>query len=755
MNKIDSVHVLNPYRPRRIYLKNEKEEYPSIMAYIFNHILGKNRLHYKKLYEFYQKNPTKYTELKQVFDNLELTCRKDIIQKALENAYKVKILDNYNQIQEIKNTVIQSDRFDTELIQDIIKKLCDHYDSKLTEEQKNILFKIYKVHETLIYMLSQGYDIKLFINKNCEEILKILNQTHADPLWEHKKNLFLIFYNNFPMKKSHVLQKVKNCPLVEAEAKNPGQMVYHIRRNYIIKSSLGLPEKKTLNDYINQRIEQEKIKEMIRIYLNDKYKEYKLLNQELINKEWEEYINTEYLKILTDLTFEEKYNLLENYTNITDHSEHHLKFIQELKNQLISNEEEEELRANSNQSQQEIIPESIKEIAFESQTQKKLLQELEMGMESDNDSDEPIDNKLDFLNPDHKGLMLIDSMVYPSISVYVYTKLLQWIEKDKLINIYPLIIQTHPKKKLTVKDFKSLNELEILCKQKYNERKVFYGLKILNALLENILFCDQLLALNTDPIYIIMNDKLLGIDEHGNGENKLGLALQDMRQLLLKKKCTKKKDRFMDQLYTCSSNPIIRNWLEERYKDISKTIKIFSYFFNIHPINCKVVSYIINKFYLPNNAIYLNCQGQNSSRPPLIFIQKIHAEFQNIEYDVKIIQLLWNYISCLCYSVIKLNNGENVNITLKKYRDKLESGEKKSKKLIRKALENVACHFKNFRKDMPVSYYIPSAQVIMGLSSLPRIDLKTKSEKDAMIQYLKNANVNRLNFFAKNKCRQL
>ena len=375
MNKIDKSHPLNPYCPRKIYVENEKEEFPSVMAYIFIHILGnKDKLHYRKIYEFYINNPDNYEDLEQVFNTLETACRTTIIQNALNKAYKAKILANYNQIEEIKNAVVQANRFDINLIQNTVKKICDSYQTKLTEEQKNILFTNYKIHETLNYMLSQGYDIKLFSNKNHKEILETLTQSHTDPLWEHKKNIFLLYYNNFPMKKS------QDCALVDEEVKNPGTMVNKLRRSYILKSSLGMPEKKTLNDYINQRIEDEKIKEMIRIYLNNKYLEYKFKNQDLVNQEWEEYIDMKYLEISQDLTHGEKLKLLENY-NMVNHSEHHLKFIQELKNQLISDEQEQELRESLNISYGPKMP-SKEIITFESKTQKKLMEELEMGIES-------------------------------------------------------------------------------------------------------------------------------------------------------------------------------------------------------------------------------------------------------------------------------------------------------------------------------------------------------------------------------------
>ena len=501
MDKIDNLHALNLYRPRRIY---EGQEFPSIMAYIYYHILGKDKLHYRRMYEFYQDNPDNYEDLEQVFDGLETACRTNIIKNALDKGYKARILAHHNQIEEIKNAAVHTTRFDIELIHDIIKKICVRYQTKLTAKQKNALFTNYKIHETLNHMLSQGYDIKLFSNKDHKEILETLTQSHTDPLWEYKKNMFLLFYNNFPLK------KVQDCALVEEEIKNPGTMVTKLRRNYILKSSLGMPEKKTLNDYIKQRIEDEKIKEMTRIYLNDKYSEYKFKNQDLLDQEWEEYINIKYLEILEDLTREEKQNLLDEYETV-NHSEHHLKFIQELQNQLISDEEEQSLRENSYIPMEEEEP--INEI-FESKTQKELMKELEMGVESNDEEELPINN-LDFLDPDHQEFIIVDSLLYPSISAYVYTKLLQWIEKNKLV--YPLIMNTRPKKKMLLQDFKSTDRLIELCKQKYNERKVFYGLKILHVLLDNMLFCDQLLALDTGKIYIIMNDTVLGVDKQGHG----------------------------------------------------------------------------------------------------------------------------------------------------------------------------------------------------------------------------------------------
>ena len=41
-----------------------------------------------------------------------------------------------------------------------------------------------------------------------------------------------------------------------------------------------------------------------------------------------------------------------------------------------------------------------------------------------------------------------------------------------------------------------------------------------------------------------------------------------------------------------------KKWLKEKYEDLIITIKIFAKFFNIKPINSKVVKYIIAQIYL-------------------------------------------------------------------------------------------------------------------------------------------------------------
>ena len=71
-----------------------------------------------------------------------------------------------------------------------------------------------------------------------------------------------------------------------------------------------------------------------------------------------------------------------------------------------------------------------------------------------------------------------------------------------------------------------------------------------------------------------------------------------------------------------------------------------------------------------------------------------------------------------------MDNG-NVTQTIKKYQSRLDYSENKSRKLISKALNNVACHIKNFQEHTPTGYYTCSAQIIAGVLNPPKFDLKS------------------------------
>ena len=97
----------------------------------------------------------------------------------------------------------------------------------------------------------------------------------------------------------------------------------------------------------------------------------------------------------------------------------------------------------------------------------------------------------------------------------------------------------------------------------------------------------------------------------------------------------------INKIYKCGSNPIIKKWLKEKYEDLITTIKIFAKFFDINPITPKIVKYVIDKIYLPNVSIYLNCQ---KSIPDEDFIINIKDQFVGYEIiDTIIISYLEIY----------------------------------------------------------------------------------------------------------------
>ena len=97
---------------------------------------------------------------------------------------------------------------------------------------------------------------------------------------KEKKNEFMKFFNS-----------IDSNSIICTNQKLSPNLVQDLRQKYLSKSYLGMPEKKTLADYVKLRIKNEKIKEMIKKFLDEKYAETKAQNTDLINSDWEEEFN--------------------------------------------------------------------------------------------------------------------------------------------------------------------------------------------------------------------------------------------------------------------------------------------------------------------------------------------------------------------------------------------------------------------------------------------------------------------------------
>jgi len=746
MFRIEANNYQSPFYPCALYMRNERCEYPSVMAYIYNHLLGNKKKNLGQFFDFYRKNMN-FSELQDVYNKLAEQCKENFFKDRLSEAYKRTILVNFNNLEKEWPTV-HTTEFNNDTINEILQKYHTKYITKLTKDEKDKHLKYFKIKKTLKFLLSQRYDINCFSGKSLDEILESLKLSDKeDPLWDRKKCEFMKFYNKLDSDKI-CLKKLDSLP---------SNLVENLRKEYISRASLGMPEKQTLNDYIKKRIENEKIKEMIRIFLNEKYADAKAKNTQLINEDWEHEFNDYAQKMLQDMDIEEKKKFLELYEKIEEHSQHHLQFLEKLQEQMTENIDDESVKSESvkSASTQSTTSSTEEEPKFETETQKKLLEQLQMELNSEPEVEsKEIIRENHLLNPDFKQLITMDDKQYGSIGCYVYAKFLDWISPDLYYEIF-----TNPKDALksekyrkNLDNFKSLEDLKKLCDRKLDEKKVFLAQKALYSLYFNKdkwHLRDQLVQSGTDNIYVFINDPVLGVNAQGVGENKIGLTLENIRTLLAK---SDTKNKIFDKIYKCGSNPVIKNWLKTKYDDLITTIKIFAKFFHISPINSKVVKYVIDNIYLPNVSIYLHCQ---KSIPSEEFISNMQDQFIGTKIDTKIILDIWKYVACLCFNIIKANKGGDIAQTIKNYQSRLDYGENKSRKLIKKALDNIACHIKNFQEHTPTGYYTCSAQIIGGMEIAPTFDLKAETEKDAMIKYLgKHTSTNRINFFAKNKCRK-
>ena len=97
MFRIESNNYLSPFNPIAIYMENEKCEYPSVMAYVYHHLLGNDRKNLEKLFEFYRKKQN-FSELQSVYEELYEKHREIFFKNRLEEAYKKVILTNFNDL---------------------------------------------------------------------------------------------------------------------------------------------------------------------------------------------------------------------------------------------------------------------------------------------------------------------------------------------------------------------------------------------------------------------------------------------------------------------------------------------------------------------------------------------------------------------------------------------------------------------------------------------------------------------------------
>ena len=334
MFRIEANNSQSPFHPCSLYIRNERCEYPSVMAYIYNHLLGDKKKNLGELFNFYRKNKN-FSELQDVYNRLSEQCKEKFFKDRLSEVYKRIILLNFNNLEKEWPTVYTTE-FNNDVINEILKKYHSKYTKKLTKVEKDDRLKYIKIKKTLEFLLSQGYDIDCFSGKTLDEILESLKSSNGkDPLWDRKKCEFMKFYNKLDSDKI-CLKKLDTLP---------SNLVENLRKEYISRAPVGMPEKQTLNDYIKKRIENEKIKEMIRIFLNEKYADAKAKNTQLINEEWELEFNDYAQKLLEDMNLVEKKKFLDLYDKIEEHSEHHSKFIEKLQAQMTEDIDDESVQS--------------------------------------------------------------------------------------------------------------------------------------------------------------------------------------------------------------------------------------------------------------------------------------------------------------------------------------------------------------------------------------------------------------------------
>ena len=281
-----------------------------------------------------------------------------------------------------------------------------------------------------------------------------------------------------------------------------------------------------------------------------------------------------------------------------------------------------------------------------------------------------------------------------------------------------------------------------------NNRKIQLAQTALDARFKVLKF--QIALLQTDNKVIkfdYSNDKIL--------ESEIGKYMMKIRRRLKYKKdiIFKNKKRLNYMILKAGHDPYMNKWLESRYKDIIRTIIIFANFFEIKPINKNIVDYVIHHFYLPCQSIYLEECGGEKVIPPE-FQRKVELFFEKNNYDIEVLQTLWNFVSCLSYNLIYTlyrlrqtwKRPKNIKKTIKSFKTELTYSKSASDENIKLAIKHISDLFRQYKPDKHIYNYLPSvAEIISGKEY---IQDATTDQSEEILEWLKNnAPRNRINFF--------
>lgn len=269
------------------------------------------------------------------------------------------------------------------------------------------------------------------------------------------------------------------------------------------------------------------------------------------------------------------------------------------------------------------------------------------------------------------GIMLnIEGKIYPTISHYIFTKLLANLpggKKDTLIgnmtNAYKniLISQNAGFNIENFKDPSTISNIYLRFRSENDEKRLKeYASKGLDKKFENRVLQDVLLMTeNANLVWSDFSDPILGVGPKDViGENFVGEYLMKLRKKIEKSREGETFEKLnITHINEIISDMFVRDWMTMRIKDMCRVIHIVKdYLWSKYGISAKIDSNIaeavLDKIYQPCSQIYGVADKITVSIPHYfnVLIRGCPG-FSNVEKDV--VEVIWKRFAVMIYYLLK------------------------------------------------------------------------------------------------------
>ena len=237
---------------------------------------------------------------------------------------------------------------------------------------------------------------------------------------------------------------------------------------------------------------------------------------------------------------------------------------------------------------------------------------------SDNNRDNTVPKYSDFAPSRYTEMLSINNYAYPSVTHYIFTKLIALFQSIRTIkNAYPYILvnptaqewnkpQDFIEPIAVIKKYINMKNTEYITSLK-KHAVISMDVKFSDRMMQDIL----LLTENKTIVWSDKGDPTLGIGPNNNGENFIGNYMMELRTKI-------KKDRYNEPKIQITTDDIVnflqtdifmKSWFEMRVRDMCKAVHVMKAHVYTQTgeqmqIDSNFVSTVLDKIYQPCSELF-------------------------------------------------------------------------------------------------------------------------------------------------------